>query len=342
MSFRILYLDDDPAIVRLVEKSFLRAGHHVTHAEDLTRALGLIENQDFDVIVLDHYLSNMTGHDVLNHLQSRGIHLPVVYVTGSSEAQVAVNALKAGATDYVIKSVAEDFLPLLLAAIEQSVENARLRQEKARAEEEIRLGKERAEALLSEVNHRVANSLALVASLLRLQIANAKTEDVKAELAETQARITAIAGMHRSLYTSDDVRHVDLGIYLPNLVGELEHSLASAERPIAVSVKAQSLSLKSDRAVSVGMIVTELVTNAYKYAYPDGESGEIRVVLQKQGDNSALLSVEDDGIGMAEDVKPKGTGLGSRIIKSMAASLGNGIQYHAKERGTLAEVEINL
>ncbi len=119
-------------------------------------------------------------------------------MTGSNEASIAINAMKAGAADYVIKSVSDDFLHLLSGAIEQTVANARLRAEKERADEEIRQAKERAEALLAEVNHRVANSLALVASLLRTADRHSPSEEVKAELAETQARITAIAGMHRS------------------------------------------------------------------------------------------------------------------------------------------------
>ncbi|MGG7518943.1 sensor histidine kinase [Allorhizobium undicola] len=341
MNVRILYLDDDPAIARLVQKTFSRSGHSVTHAEDLERALELLVADEFDAIVLDHYLRNMTGHDVLARLRAEGISLPVVYVTGSNEAEIAVNAIKAGASDYVIKSVGEDFLPLLLSAIEQSVDNARLRAEKARADEEIRLGKERAEALLAEVNHRVANSLALVASLIRLQTANSRSEEVKAELSETQARITAIAGMHRSLYTSHDVSRVDVNIYLANLVGEIGSSLASPDRQINLSVEADPISLKSDRAVSVGMIVTELVTNAFKYAYPD-TGGDIRVRLKRCSDAQALLTVEDDGIGMSADSLPKGTGLGGRIIKSMAASLGAGLSYAAAAKGTVAHIPIDL
>lgn len=344
MSIRILYLDDDLAIVRLVERVLGRAGHTVAHAEDMDAALELLRQDRFDVVVLDHYLRNTTGHAVLQRFHEESISLPVVYVTGSNEASIAVEAIKAGASDYVIKTVGDEFLPLLSAAIEQSVANARLRAEKARAEEEIRRGKERAEALLAEVNHRVANSLALVASLLRLQISNARSEDVKAELAETQARITAIAGMHRSLYTSEDVSRVEMDRYLGTLINEIANTLQNPDNPVHVTLKAEPISLSADRAVSVGMVVTELVTNAFKYAYPDGAGGEIRVTLKRTGDD-ACLTVEDDGIGMTEGAAPKGTGLGSRIVKSMAMSLGSGISYHratGPATGTCAEVPIKL
>jgi two-component sensor histidine kinase len=100
--------------------------------------------------------------------------------------------------------------------------------------------------------------------------------------------------------------------------------------------------MTADRAVTVGMVLTELVTNAFKYAYPDGRSGEIRVRLLKMGDNQGMLRVEDDGIGIIAGSAPKGTGLGSRIVKSMAASLGEGISYHDTPSGTIAEVPIQI
>lgn len=341
MSIRILYLDDDAAIARLVQKALERLGHSLAHAATPEEAIALLEADSFDVMVLDHYLQNITGHEVLKRLRARAITVPVVYVTGSNEAQIAIEAIRAGASDYVIKSVGDDFMPLLISAIEHSVANAQLRAAKERADEEIRRAKERAEALLAEVNHRVANSLALVASLLRLQISNSKSEEVKGELAETQARITAIAGMHRSLYTSDDVSRVELDRYLQNLTGELAGSLQNPEKPIQLALDADPISLSADRAVSVGMIVTELVTNAFKYAYPDG-GGEIRVSLKRTGENEALLRVEDDGIGMKPGSAPTGTGLGSRIVKSMASTLGPGICYLETPSGTIAEVPLQI
>lgn len=342
ISASILYLDDDAAIVRLVQKALGRSGHAVTHAEDLETALRLLAEGQFDVIVLDHYLRHMTGHDVLHRLRGEGIMLPVVYVTGSSEAQIAVEAIKAGASDYVIKTVGDDFIPLLASAIEQSVVTAQLLLAKAKANEEIRQAKERAEALLAEVNHRVANSLALVAGLLRLQIANSSSDEVKAELAETQVRISAIAGMHRSLYTSDDVSRVEMEKYLANLVKEIDGSLKSADRTIPLLLDADAISLTPDRAVSIGMIVTELATNAFKYAYPGDSRGEIRIRLKATGDRQALLTVEDDGIGLKPGAAPSGTGLGRRIVTSMASSLGAGIHYPQVARGTVAEVPIDL
>lgn len=342
MARTLLYIDDDDALVRLAEKTLGRAGFDVEHAHDPQAGLSRLERGGIDAIILDHYLTGSTGLDLLQILKERHFDIPVVYVTGSSEATIAVEALKAGAADYVIKTVGDDFWPLLANAIEQALENAELRAAQIRAENEIRAGKERAEILLAEVNHRVANSLSLVAGLIRLQAGSHADEAVKAALSETQARISAIASMHRSLYTNDDVRHVEMDRYISTLANELAESMAKDKRKSNIVCMLDPMSLASDRAVSVGMIVTELLTNAIKYAYADDEDGEIRVELTRISPETALLAVEDDGVGFDPEGPIQGTGLGSRVVASMAKSIGSGIRYVSRTQGTRAEVTLDL
>ena len=174
----VLYVDDDLALARLAQKYLGRAGYDVVHAADSVSALAALENGSFAAIVLDHYLRAETGLQILGMLKERQIVLPVIYVTGSSEATIAIEALKNGASDYVIKTVGGEFWPLMESALRQAIANAELRMAKEKADQEIRLGKERAEVLLAEVNHRVANSLALVAALIRLQASDSKSDDV--------------------------------------------------------------------------------------------------------------------------------------------------------------------
>lgn len=339
---RILYVDDDEGLARLAGKALSRIGIDVVHAPDHESGLARLAEGEIAVIILDHYLKGTTGLAFLQALRERGIEIPVIYVTGSSEATIAVEALKAGAEDYVIKSVGEDFWTLLKSAVQQALENAALRAAQQKAEREIVAAKERAEILLAEVNHRVANSLALVAALIRMQASSSSDPAVKVALSETQARISAIAGMHRSLYTSDDVRIVEMSRYLSTLVSELVGTLEKSGRSISIATHFDRVNLASDRAVSVGMIVTELLTNAIKYAYPAEDGGEIRVFLERRGDEEAMLIVEDDGIGYDTTAAPTGTGLGTRIVASMAKTIGAGIDYISRPRGTRAEVPIAL
>lgn len=338
-TLRVLYVDDDPALSRLVQRALARRGYTVATAADAATGLARIAEGGIDVVALDHYLPTGTGLDVLAELGARQGSPPVVYVTGSAETTVAVEALKSGAFDYVPKTVNDEFLELLGSAIDQAVDKAKLIRAKEEAERQMRLAKERAETLLSEVNHRVANSLSMVAALVRLQANAIADKGAKAALSETQARIMAIAGVHRRLYTSDDVRTVEIHEYLTGLIAELGVSMREAGHTSSVRAEVETMQVPTDKAVSIGVVVTELVTNAFKYAYPDREGGDIRVTLGRRADGAARLLIEDDGIGWRGDGAARGTGLGTRVVKAMAGSLGAELHYDAPERGTRIRLE---
>ncbi|MYZ48024.1 sensor histidine kinase [Propylenella binzhouense] len=332
---RVLYVDDDPGIARLVQKALERRGYTVEHSPDGIDALRRVRAGGIDAIGLDHHMPRLSGLDFLGELGRLEDPPPVVYVTGSGDTRVAVAALKAGAADYVVKDVAGDFLELLGAAIDGAIDQARLKRERDAAERAVREARDHAEMLLREVNHRVGNSLALVAALVRMQAAAVQDPGAVEALKETQARISAIAGIHRRLYTSDDVRYVDADAYLRNLVGELEAAMRDSGRPHAIRTEIEKVPVPTDKAVSMGVVVTELVTNAYKYAYPEGNAGEIRVSLRRTGEGDGLcLVVEDDGIGLDAAGAPKGTGLGSRIVDAMAANLRSEVVFDAGHPGT--------
>ncbi|HEV7260655.1 MAG TPA: histidine kinase dimerization/phosphoacceptor domain -containing protein [Bosea sp. (in: a-proteobacteria)] len=335
----VLYIDDDAALGRLVQKILGRRGYAVEHVLDAASGLSRIEQGGVDVVILDHDLGTSSGLDMLAQLRATEGAPPVVYVTASQDLAIAVQALKAGAVDYVVKTIGEDFEVLLVSGLEHSVEQTRLRRAKEAAEREVREARDRAMVLLAEVNHRVGNSLALVSSLVRMQASAVQDAGARAALAETQARITAIGNLHRSLYTSDDVRTVDMSAYLETLVGELGRSMSATGQTPTIRFEAVPILTKTDKAVSIGMIVTELVTNAIKYAYPDGE-GEIQVSLSRDGEGATVLVVADDGVGWSGQGPATGTGLGGKIIGAMAKSLATSIEYAQQPRGTRAVVRI--
>lgn len=331
----LLYIDDDAALFRLAAKAGQRHGFTMVHAGSVEEGLAKFAAEDFNAVVLDHNLPTGTGLDFLEGIKGGSRQAPVLYVTGSEETSVAVNALKAGAADYVLKSVSTDFFQLLFSAVEQALEHARLMRQKERAEQEVRAARDRAELLLREVNHRVANSLSLVAAMVRMQASMLSEPTAVAAFAETQARITAIAGVHRRLYTSADVGSVGLDEYLQGLIEELDASMKHIGTCSALLLTAEPVFIPTDKAVSVGVIVTELVTNAIKYAYRDQEPGAVRVMLTTSPDHMVTLTVEDDGVGW-DGVTIQGTGLGSKIVRAMTLNLGAELNYEHDRRGTRA------
>lgn len=334
---RLLYIDDDQALARLVQKELSRHGFEVVCAEGGDAGLALLAAERFDACALDHFMPGRDGLDVLPDILALSEPPPVVYVTGAEDGRIAVAALRAGAADYVIKDVSEDFTALLRAALADAVERRRLERENQRAMEEVRQARDRAEALLREVNHRVGNSLQLVSSFMSLQQRQLKDEGAKTALKAAQARIEAVAHVHRRLYISADVSTVAMDEYLAGLVEELGKSLGADDRTVTVRLDAEPMQVSTDQAVSLGVVVTELVTNAVKYAYGPGEGGEIRVHLREDGETRGLLVVEDDGAGMGDNA-PKGTGLGGKIIAAMARGLRTSVEFDPAHKGVRARL----
>lgn len=171
------------------------------------------------------------------------------------------------------------------------------------------------EFLLREVNHRVQNSLALVASFLRMQGRSAEPA-VRAQLEEAQNRLTAVSLVHRRLYQDDSSEIVDLSIYLAELMKELKSSLDGGWNRLIQTDFAPIL-VSTDRAVSIGLLLNELIANAAKYAYA-GQPGPVSVSL-RQTRNLLRLEVSDQGIGT--DGTTKGTGFGMRMVEALVDRL---------------------
>ncbi len=327
---RMLYIGDDAGLRRLAERALSRRGFAVTTTADGATGAMLCGEQAFDLVAVDHYMPGLDGLETLARIRALTAAPPVIYVTGSEEGRIAVAALKAGAADYVVKSIGEDFFDLLAGTIENVLARAAAERGRIAAEEQLRESNMRLEALLKEMNHRVANSLQLVSAMVSLQ-ARALTGPAKQALGDTQRRIEAVG-------PSDDVEQVDMADYLGAIVEELGETWCGQNR--ALTFAADPVRLPTDRAVSLGVIVNELVGNACKYAYgPDG-SGEIRVELRRVDDAFFLLAVEDDGIGMVADAKPKGTGVGTRLLQAMAKSLQSAIEYDPGHTGVRATLRV--
>jgi two-component sensor histidine kinase/CheY-like chemotaxis protein len=340
-AIRLLYIDDDAGLSRLVQKELGRHGYEVTCAGDGDAGLEALAAADYDICALDHYMPGRDGLDVLPDIMAMTSPPPVVYVTGAQEGRIAVAALRAGAADYVIKDVSEDFTSLLRSALEDALFRRRLQRENDEAVEQVRLARDRAEAMLREVNHRVGNSLQLVSTFMSLQLRHLVDEGARSAVKEAQARIEAVAHVHRRLYTSGDMSSVAMDEYLAGLIDELGKSLGPDEGSPTLTLEAEPMRVSTDQAVSLGVVVTELVTNAVKYAYAPGQGGQIRIILKPGPDGRALLTVEDDGPGMG-DGAPKGTGLGGKIISAMASGLRSVVEIDREHKGVRARLAFDL
>jgi two-component sensor histidine kinase len=334
----LLYIDDDAALARLVDRGLTRLGFKVVHAADGQQGLDRLAHGGIDVIALDQYMPVLDGLETLEQILKIPDAPPVVFVTASQDSAIAVTALKAGAADYLVKDAQGDFIPLLQVAVNGAIRQAQIQKARDEAEAEVHASRDRyaalaaeREVLLREVNHRVGNSLQIIASLLHLQASSSTQEGVKAALTNAMGRVAAVAQVHRRLYTSHDLKSVLLNQYLEALLEDLRRS-AEGNRMSRLTLKAEPIEIDPDRAVAIGIIVNELVMNAVKYAYPDG-AGPIHVDLRAQGDDISL-SIADDGVGLNVKADPRSTGMGQRIVSAMAAKLEATVERDPAHSGT--------
>ncbi|MBX9711861.1 MAG: response regulator [Xanthobacteraceae bacterium] len=334
----MLYIDDDAALARLVERGLKRQGLDVEHVTDGASGIARLKQGGIDVVALDQHMPGLDGLETLEQIHKLPSAPPVVFVTASQDSQIAITALKAGAADYLVKDTQGEFVSTLYNAATGAIETARMRRARDDAEAEVHASRDRyaalaaeREVLLREVNHRVGNSLQIIASLLHLQANSSADDDVKAALSNAMGRVAAVAQVHRRLYTSHDLKTVMLNQYLEALLEDLRRS-AEGNRMSRLTLKAEPVEIDPDRAVAIGIIVNELVMNAVKYAYPDG-AGPIHVTLCCDG-NDIELAIADNGVGLQVKQDPRSTGMGQRIVGAMANKLEADVTRDPAHAGT--------
>ncbi len=193
-----------------------------------------------------------------------------------------------------------------------------------RREEEIGRTLAERETLLKEVHHRVKNNLQVIVSLVNLQINSAADAKAESILMNIKHRVQGMALVHQYLYLSETLSRIDMQGYLRSLVSALEQSYGrrGGER-IAVEVAAEGIFLSIESAIPVGLIVTETVSNSFKYAFEGLVPGRVRVELAHAGEKEALrLVVEDDGKGVLPETAVRKPGsLGLKLVEALAVQL---------------------
>ncbi|HYI81584.1 MAG TPA: ATP-binding protein [Acetobacteraceae bacterium] len=244
-----------------------------------------------------------------------------------------------------------------IAMVVEVLHSALLRERRARAE--LARSEEQRRLLLNEFRHRTRNDLQSLAALLLLRARAAPSPAAADGLREAAEHARAVARVHAWLAQGDasradgaggDPAHVDTKDFVEGFCRDLDRAWSGGElRPVALIAEAESHSLDTERAVHLGLVLNELVTNALKYAFPDNAAGTVRVAFHRDG-RSFLLSVADNGVGLPADdppaaaaatgTRPLGTGLGTRLLQVLAAQLRGTLSRRSGENGsgTLAEL----
>jgi two-component sensor histidine kinase len=197
---------------------------------------------------------------------------------------------------------------------------------------------EQKDMLLSEMSHRVANSLQIIASILLLKARSVQSEETRGHLEDAHRRVMSVASLQQHLKATGMGEEITVGAYLAKLCEALSGSMMRERQPIALIVEAGEGTVRSEQAVSIGLIVTELVINALKYAFPSDISGGQIVVGYKVNGAEWTLSVSDNGVGMQEKTDKDSTGLGTTLVKALAQQLEAKVDVQTGATGTIVSI----
>ncbi len=205
-----------------------------------------------------------------------------------------------------------------------------------RVAEELLLQKQ---LLLDEMRHRVANSLQIIASIMMLKARAVSSEETRFHLKDAHARVMSVAAVQQHLNMADGIFQVDVALYLEKLCTGLATSMIGESKPVAIRVTSDRGMIPSATAVSLGLIVTELVINALKYAFPARTEGGVVDVAYRIDGADWTLAIADNGIGKADGLAAeKGGGLGTTIVNSLAKQLGATVTITSSSAGLTVKI----
>jgi two-component sensor histidine kinase len=207
----------------------------------------------------------------------------------------------------------------------------------------LRASEERKEALLREVHHRVKNNLAVICSLFYLQSLHTKDEETVQIFRDMENRVHSMALVHESLYGSENLARIDFAEYAQALAKDILSSHGSPGAPVLLKSDLEPIIMSADLAVPCGLILNELISNAFKHGFPDGMGGEIRLTLRNGPDGKCSLSVEDSGVGIPADLDVNTSkSLGLRLVRSLTQQIRGSFELVRIDSGTQARLQFKV
>jgi chemotaxis protein methyltransferase CheR len=228
---------------------------------------------------------------------------------------------------------------MVLVAIKDITERRVAEQEKQQLLEHTKELLEQQKTLLREMRHRIANSLQIIASILLLKAGSVSSEETKNELRAAHQRVMSVAAVQGHLSASDGIEQIEMGPYLTKLSAGLASSMVGPKQHVDIVVVASDGALPTSHAVSIGLIVTELIINAIKYAFPKHRSSARVRVTFEIAKSDWKLTVADNGVGRTDKEEPNtSTGLGTALIGALAKQLNAQITETSASTGLSVEV----
>lgn len=351
----ILIVDDQPTNLEVLYSILNQANWIVRIEVEGNQALQQIQQNPPDLILLDVMLPGLDGFNICQTLKAdpKTEAIPVIFITALNDTSDKLKGFSLGAVDYITKPFQQEevlarvqlhvqlrqmtqllhakntHLQLLTEDLEQRVQERTMALQRSLQEKEL---------LLKEIHHRVKNNLLVVSSLLGLQAEHLDDPKALQGVEDLQNRVYSMALVHEKLYKSDNLASVNLGEYLEELVNYLCESFDASMRDIEVVVSLQPILVNIETITPCGLIVSELISNIFKHAFPNHAGGKIWVSAKQDTAQNIMMTVQDNGIGLPETFNIQETdSLGLDLVCLLTEQLQGEI-HHYQDNGTKFEI----
>jgi two-component sensor histidine kinase len=330
MKLKILHLEDDPIDAELIHSILEEGGIQstVTLVESEKDFVREIAENKFDIILADYSLPDFNGLTALKFANERCPHTPFIFVSGVLGEELAIDSLKSGAKDYVLKKRLSRLGPTVHRALEEMREQLK----RSKAEIRLRASLKEKEILIKEIHHRVKNNLQIISSLLNLQMNMIQEKKIIEILRSSQNRVKSMALIHEILYDSKDFVRVDFSNYIRTLVSHLFFVYGSDSNAIELHIHTDAIALELNKAIPCGLIISELVSNSLKHAFQDKkkisvEKKKLIIELSYNKKIHYVLVVGDNGSGIPENINLRDCdSLGLKLVFDLTEQLEGKIE----------------
>jgi two-component sensor histidine kinase len=337
-NYNILLVDDDLFILKSVGDALESEGYIVTKAESGEEAIQMINASPFDLVITDLVIKKIDGFQVIKAIKNQKNETMIMILTGYSDINLAIDALRLGVDDYALKPCEHEELMFRLQNCFKKLEaNIKIKQ----AEDQIKTSLMEKEVLLLEIHHRVKNNMTVISSLLKLQMASVSDKNAKDALQDSQNRVQAMSTIHETLYRSDHMAAVEVKMFLIELGRIIFKGYALSDN-IQLILKVENVIIGVKQASPLGLIVNELITNSLKYAFPENRQGEIMLSLQ-QIEDQLEMEYEDNGVGIPKDFDWKSSNtLGLKLVRTLVENQLDGSIDMERNNGTKFTIKFNI
>ncbi|SCY21143.1 sensor histidine kinase [Microvirga guangxiensis] len=328
---RILFLEDSALDAELVTEALFSAGLSIKVERVVTEEefVNSLRDDAWDLVLADYLLPGFDGLNALALVRERYPELPVVFVSGALGEEVAVEALKRGATDYVLK----DRLERLPVTILRALAEARERTEKHQAQDALQKLLDDRTALLHELDHRVKNNLQLLLSLVGIELRHAEDETTTRVLERMRGRLQALGAAHRDLYDGQGSSRFEAGNFARGLCQELTAALGGVK--IIPEFDIEDIEVEAAKAAPMALLFNEIVVNALTHAYRE-RHGKLMLAMRVR-DGKLLFQLSDD-VFSPEEKRAAKEGASGTVLKGLARQLDANVEWPDDEPRILVRV----